>query len=59
LIALLARHGYLGEARATMAMLGVDVGLARLRRNKRARCAANLSCSSSLIRFAFDSWPLT
>jgi len=30
LIALLARHGYMGAAKATMAMLGVDVGPARL-----------------------------
>ncbi len=30
LIALLARHGYIGAAKATMAMLGVDVGPARL-----------------------------
>jgi N-acetylneuraminate lyase len=30
LIALLARHGYMGTAKATMAMLGVDVGPARL-----------------------------
>lgn len=29
-IALLARHGYMGAAKATMAMLGVDVGPARL-----------------------------
>jgi N-acetylneuraminate lyase len=30
LIAVLARHGYMGAAKATMAMLGVDVGPARL-----------------------------
>ena len=30
LIALLARYGYMGAAKATMAMLGVDVGAARL-----------------------------
>lgn len=30
LIALLARHGYLGAAKATMTLLGVDVGPARL-----------------------------
>jgi N-acetylneuraminate lyase len=30
LIALLARHGYMGAAKAAMAMLGVDVGPARL-----------------------------
>lgn len=30
LIALLARHGYMGAAKATMTMLGVDVGPARL-----------------------------
>jgi N-acetylneuraminate lyase len=30
LIALLARYGYMGAAKATMAMLGVDVGPARL-----------------------------
>lgn len=30
LIALLARHGYMGAAKATMGMLGVDVGPARL-----------------------------
>lgn len=30
LVALLARHGYMGAAKATMAMLGVDVGPARL-----------------------------
>jgi len=30
LIALLARHGYMGAAKATMAMLGVNVGPARL-----------------------------
>ena len=30
LIALLARHGYMGAAKATMAMLAVDVGPARL-----------------------------
>ena len=30
LITLLARHGYMGAAKATMAMLGVDVGPARL-----------------------------
>ncbi len=30
LIALLARHGYMGAAKATMQMLGVDVGPARL-----------------------------
>lgn len=30
LIALLARHGYMGAAKATMTMLGVDVGPARM-----------------------------
>lgn len=30
LVALLARYGYMGAAKATMAMLGVDVGQARL-----------------------------
>jgi len=33
LIALLGRYGYMGAAKATMAMLGVDVGPARLPNN--------------------------
>ena len=55
LIALLARHGYMGAAKATMAMLGVDVGPARLP-NTSLDVAQAKTLRSELETLGFFDW---
>jgi len=55
LIALLASRGYLGAAKATMKMLGVDVGPARLP-NASLDAAQQASLRADLERLGFFNW---
>jgi N-acetylneuraminate lyase len=55
LVALLARHGYMGAAKATMTMLGVDVGPARLP-NTSLDAAQAKTLRSELEALGFFQW---
>ncbi len=55
LISLLARHGYMGAAKATMAMLGVDVGGARLP-NTSLSAAQQSALRGALENLGFFEW---
>ena len=55
LIALLARHGFIGAAKAVMAMLGIEVGPARLPNGRLSRAQTN-ALRTELEALGFFEW---